>query len=277
MASHVERPELREGVSLVTAPRFRPSRSWADRLCVNGGIEREGTRLHPRPDWRSPTATELTLLVRQDPGHEEICLKASEAGLIAIPTRLREAWWGSARWGAVPTGDEDYRRFVAAVLEFLRFKRLPLPARCDVDVLATRPDLKGIRLDPTTRELSGLGFSASESRRMVGMVNLGDEATHLVLLNLAAHGMRARLARDAEPDLWSLAPSHLTSRFFEAYPHYPLTRVRLDPGEGVWFPQDDLVHDGWPGAKQDADVVLTIRGEVEESMLESRSETTTLA
>ena len=61
-----------------------------------------------------------------------------------------------------------------------------------------------------------------------------------------------------------LAPSDLVSRFFEAYPNYPLTRVGLDPGEGVWFPRADVVHDGWPGAKQDADVVLTIRGEMEE-------------
>src|SRR5262245_31696806 len=213
VASRVEQLELREGVPLITAPRFRPRRSWTDRLCLNSGIEREGTRLHPRSDWRSPSARELTLLVGQDPGREEICLKSGEAGLIAIPTRLREAWWGSARWSAVPTAGEDYRRFVTAVLEFLRFKRLPLPSRCDVDVLATRPDLKGIRLDPTTGELSGLGFSASGARRTVGLINLGDEATHLVLLNLPADGMRAHLARDAAPDPWSLTPSDLVSHF----------------------------------------------------------------
>ena len=76
---------------------------------------------------------------------------------------------------------------------------------------------------------------------------------------------------------WSLAPSNLASRFFEAYPDYPLTRMSRDPGEGVWFPRDDLVHDGWRSAKQDADVVLNIRGEVKESIPESRSERTALA
>jgi hypothetical protein len=104
---------------------------------------------------------------------------------------------------------------------------------------------------------------------MVGMFNLGDETTHLVLLNVPAQGMRALLVQDGEPDPRSLAPSDLVSRFFEAYPDYPLTRVGLDPGEGVWFPRADVVHDGWPGAKQDADVVLTIRGEAEESIPES--------
>ena len=288
MASRVERLGLQEGFSLVTAPRFRPRRSWADRLCLNGGIEREGRRVHPRPDWRRPTTRELTLLVGQDPErespfnrvpvsqntesagpphHEEISLKPWEAGLVAIPARLREAWWTSAGWGVPPTGrDEGYRRFVAAVLEFLRFKRLPLPARCEADLLASRPDLRGNRLDPTTGELSGLAFSAPGSRRMVGMINLGDETTHLVLLNVPAQGMRALLAPDGEMDPPSLSPSDLVSRFFEAYPDYPLTRVSLDPGEGMWFPGPDVVHDGWPGAKQDADVVLTIRGEMEESI-----------
>jgi len=103
---------------------------------------------------------------------------------------------------------------------------------------------------------------------MVGTINLGDETTHLVLLNVPAQGMRALLAQDGESDPTSLSPSDLVSRFFEAYPDYPLTRVSLDPGEGVWFPRADVVHDGWPGAKQDADVVLTIRGETEESIPE---------
>src|SRR5262249_50051860 len=81
-----------------------PCRSWADRLRLNGGIEREGRRVHPRSNWRPPTTRELSLLVRQDPGrespltrvpvsenpesaglphHEEICLKPWEAGLVA--------------------------------------------------------------------------------------------------------------------------------------------------------------------------------------------------
>jgi hypothetical protein len=161
--------------------------------------------------------------------------------------------------------DDAYRRFVAAVLEFLRFKRLPLPARCAADLVASRPDLRGTRLDPGTGALSGLGFSTPASPRVVGMINVGDGTTHLVWLNVAAQGMRARLAQDGAPDLPPLSPSDLVSRFFDSYPDYPLTRVSLDPGEGVWFARADVVHDGWPGAKQDADVVLTIRGEMEPS------------
>src|SRR5262249_58752340 len=65
VASRVERLELQAGFTLVTAPRFRVPRSWEDRLRLNGGIECEGTRVHPRSDWRLPTTRELALLVRQ--------------------------------------------------------------------------------------------------------------------------------------------------------------------------------------------------------------------
>ena len=97
------------------------------------------------------------------------------------------------------------------------------------------------------------------------MINLGDEATHLVLLNLPAKRLCALLAEEGEPDPWSLPSSELASRFFAARADYPLTRIRLEEGEGLWFPGADVVHDGWTGAKHDADVVLTIRGEMEES------------
>ena len=286
MASRVEHLDLQAGFTLVTAPRFRVPRSWEDRLRLNGGIEREATRIHPRSDWRLPTTHELALLVRQNPGresssnpapasegrdpadspdHAEASLEPWEFGLLAIPARLREAWWASADSGARPAEQEEgYRRFVTAVLEFSRFKRLPLPTRCEADVRASRPGLKGTRLDSTTGKLSGLGFSAPGPQRPVGVINLGDEATHVVLLNLPPRALRALLAREGESDAWSLPPSDLAARFFDARPDYPLTRVRLDAGEGLWFPRADVVHDGWTGAKRDADVVLTIRGELEE-------------
>jgi len=279
--------QLQAGFSLVTAPRFPPLSVWADRLCLNGGIEREGTRVHPRPDWRRPTAEELALLVREKPqrepslhpvslgensetagplDHGEHRLRPREAGLLAIPEWLREAWWASAgRSAQLAERIAGYQRFVAAVLEFLRFKRLPLPAQCEADVTASRPDLKGTRLDPETGELSGLALAAAGPRHTVGVINLGDEATHLVLLNLPSQLMRALLAGASEPDPWSLPPAQLAARFFAARPDYPLTRVRLDPRDGLWFPRADIIYDGWAGAKRDVDVVLTIRGELEET------------
>jgi len=223
--------------------------------------------IHPQPDWRPLTTEELGLLIGEDAeaSDEAADLPPLAAGLLVIPTRLRQAWWETAGHGMpVAARDERYQRFAASVLEFLRFKRLPLPPQCEVEALASRPDQPGTRVDPATGRLSGLRFAApdlEDGRRPVGVINLGDEATHLVLLNLSSDIMRGFLAREGDPTAWCLAPAPLTERFFDACSSYPLVRLRLEPGEGLWFPQTDVVYDGWPGLKREVDIVLTIHGD----------------
>jgi hypothetical protein len=273
--------ELQAGFSLGTAPRFAPRLAWPDRLRLNGGVERAGTRVHPRTDWRPLSAEELAVLVEEIPqgagpphpapagtrppavasADGEEVLAPLRAGVLVIPARLRQAWWRTAgQSGPETQGGEDYRRFVVELLEFLRFKRLPLPARCEVEVMASRPHQPGTRLDPDG-SLSGLRFAATAADQRTAAINLGDGTTHLVLLNLPAESMRAHLARQGEPRASSLPLPELAAGFFDAYPTYPLTRLRLDAGEGLWFPDADVVYDGWTGATPDVDVVLTIRGE----------------
>jgi len=278
--------ELQAGFSLGTAPRFAPRLGWPERLRLNGGIERAEARIHPRADWRPPSGAELALLVSEGPPGSgpglpapaspgspaaatfdgEHGLRPLRVGVLAIPGRLRQAWWrtaGSDPHGA--QGHEEYQCFVAALLEFLRFKRLLLPARCEVEVMASRPGQPGTRLDPGGG-LSGLRFGATGPQaadQRAAAINLGDAATHLVLLNLHADAMRAHLVRGGEARAASLPLADLAARFFEEYPSYPLMRLRLDPGEGLWFPDAGIVYDGWTGAAEDIDVVLTIRGALE--------------
>src|SRR5262249_14500955 len=142
----------------------------------------------------------------------EPCLRPGEAGLLAIPAHLREAWWACAGGADLPPApDEGYRRFVAAVLEFLCFKRLPLAAGCEADVLASRPGLRGNRVDPAMGTLLGLSFEAPKAAPTAGVINLGDEPTHLVLLNLPAPLMRALLAGEGDRGAWSLRPPDLAA------------------------------------------------------------------
>ncbi len=290
--------ELEAAFSLRTAPRFHPRTAWPDRLRLNSGVERVGARWHPRPDWRPLTREELGLLVgraarcagspgsaspaaadgssgRRPQGSEERILGPSEAALLAIPARLRAAWWDQAeRMTTAVSGDRDaFDRFAAALLEFLRFKRLPLPALCRVEVTVSKPGQPGTRIDPVTGGLAGLALPAASSAtpggRTVAAINLGDEATHLVLLNLPHDTMRALRARHGQPCAAALPPAELAARFFDALPTYPLTRLRLEAGEGLWLPAADVICDGWTNEKVDIDVVLTIRGEPSEALRET--------
>jgi len=241
--------ELRPGIVLGVAPRFHAPSGWTERLRLNGGIERVGARFHPRSDWRPPAPDELAQLVDEAPADAD----ALRARLLVIPAWLRAAWWNQV-------DRASYERFASELLDFLRFKAVPLPALCEVRVTVSRPGQRGTRLDPTMGDLSGLGPAPSlPGTAEVAAINLGDEATDVVLLNLPPAAMADMIGGRAG-SAPALPLTHLVPRFFEARSGYPLVRIRLDPGEGLWFPAGDVVHDGWTCEKRDLDVVLTICG-----------------
>ncbi len=249
--------ELRPGITLGLAPRFQSALAWRERMQVNGGVEAEAGHFYPRRDWRAPTDAALTLLLADaDAG-----LARSRVGLLSLPSHVRREWWGLAERGEGLGGNgRDYRAFVAEVMEFLRFKRLPLPGQCRVDVAVSRPGQPSTRWDAADGRPAGLGFNiegpggATTPDRVVAIVNLGDEPTHLVLLNLAPSEMAAALGPPP------VAPGReLLQRFFTAMPAYPLVRVRLEPGDGVWLPSLGVVYDVCTLDKREIDVALTIR------------------
>ena len=222
-----------------------------ERLRLNTGVERVGVRFHPRPDWRPMAPDEVAMLVDEAPSAAD----RLRTSLLAIPSRLRAAWWDHI-------DQTTYERFASELLGFLRFKDLPLPSRCEVEVAVSRTDQAGTRLDPATGGLGGLAPTPSTPGALrapvVAAINLGDEATHIVQLNLPAAAMADLVGEAGTAPALPLAD--LAPRFFEMRPAYPLVRIRLDPGEGLWFPAADVVSDGWTCEKRELDVVLTIRG-----------------
>jgi hypothetical protein len=240
--------ELRPGIVLGVAPRFHARSGWTERLRLNGGVERARARFHPRGDWRPLAPAELALLLDEAPAAAD----PLRASLLVLPAWLRAAWWDRV-------DRAGYERFASELLGFLRFKALPLPALCEVRVTVSRPGQTGTRLDPTTGDLSGLAPSPSLPGAEVAVINLGDEATHVVFLNLppAAMGQMVCGRAGSSP---TLPLVDLVPWFFEARAAYPIVRIRLEPGEGLWFPAGDVVHDGWTCEKRELDVVLTIGG-----------------
>jgi hypothetical protein len=49
--------------------------------------------------------------------------------------------------------------------------------------------------------------------------------------------------------------------FLAHFPDYPLVRLVLDPGEGVWLPDADVIYDDDCSGKQDIDVWLILKDE----------------
>ncbi len=266
--------QLQAGFLFRVAPRFHNRLPWSHRLQINGGVECSAQRFFPRNDWRKLSPGELALLIDECPQSAataraptlDTMLSPSRAGLLAIPSHLRASWWTVAERADTSNGRmEGYESFVAQLLEFLRFKRLPLPEHCGFDVVASRPSQRSTHLDAAGESVMGLGFNTllqGESRhasRLVGAINLGDEATHLVLLNLSPPAMCSILVRQGQTEITATSSPELLKQFFAALPDYPLVRLRLDPGEGLWLPNDAVVYDRDTQGKQDLDLVLTIR------------------
>src|SRR5208337_2553840 len=121
---------------LTVAPRFQLRRTFVGRIDRNGGVERRGDCLYPRDDWRSLKPEELSALVGEGAGPGAL-LPSTQLGLLEIPERLRGAWWREAEKS---TGSEGFEGVFSALVEFLRFKRLPLPERVHLEVAVNAPN-----------------------------------------------------------------------------------------------------------------------------------------
>jgi hypothetical protein len=210
--------DLQAGYRFCNAPRFHAARPWPERLRLGGGDA-----------WRPPTEAELALLVAageagDDAWGRDVCI-------FAVPEHLRSLWWDLV--AAAPDAPPDAGPLARAFADFAQFKRMPLPARCSFDVVLTPP-----------------GRPAAVGPFVAG-VNLGDERSSLVLLNLSPARLEERLGSSAEG---------VVGRFLTAFPGYPLVRLALDPGEGAWLPPGAVVVDRGP-SDRDVDVWLAIRGE----------------
>ena len=258
---HCAAMQLRAGFTFTVAARFYSDRSWVERLEINGGVQSNLDGVFPRQDWRRLTSGERAILVAEEPrSGSAAALAPAEVSVFTVPEHLRDGWWVVAEDVGSPEGNAaEYERFVVATLEFLNFKALPLPERCRFDLVARAPGQDATRIDDAGRRLGVSPDSRSGSHdRLVAAINLGDELSHLTVLNLGLREMRAMLD---ESSAEARAIDETSRLFFSDFPTYPLVRVGLAPCEGLWLPESAIVWHGDTRGKQEPDIVLLIRAE----------------
>ncbi len=253
---------------LTVAPRFRLRRGFVGRIDLNSGVE-ESDSFQPRDDWRSLSAQELSALLAEVPGIGT-GLPATHLGVLEIPERIRRAWWREAQKSRE---NEGFQGVFSSLIEFLRFKKLPFPELVHLEVAVNAPGLASTRAGSSGAR-QGLAYrdrpavGKNRARQTLGLVNLGDEASFVVLLPLPPSTLAARLEAVGESGARALSPDRLVNRYFEVFPREGLLRLRLEPGEGLWLSPRGVVHDGWTRGKGDLDVVLSLRTEVGEESQE---------
>jgi hypothetical protein len=262
---------LEPGFALTVAPRFHLPGAWADRLRINTGVEGRGEHFFPRADWRPPAPEELALLANggEAPAAPDE-FRPEALSLFHVPEHLRRRWWDlAARQGNPAAIDaEGFQAFLRAVVDFCGFKGLPLLPSCAFDLVVAAPGQASTRVDAAAGCLAGLAFDpppncspppAEGATCPLGAVNLGDEVTSLVLVNLPAARLRDRLR--TAPEAPGVCPTlgELARRFLTSFPDYPLVRILLRPGDGYWLPAGGAVTDGYTMDKQEPDVLLLVR------------------
>jgi hypothetical protein len=244
--------DLEPGLTFGIAARFHVDANWSVRLRLNGGVTRRGAAILPRGDWRAPAAHELRILLGSD---DAVATPAIQ--VLAISTQLRQRWWDLAAADAVNETPAGYEGFVGEVLELMRFKRLPVPPRCAAVVVASRPDQESTRLDRSGAQIAGLAFGSLAASQAHGapqaVINLGDERGFVVLLNLGGAALRAQCGEND-----GASDQQVLDAFVTRQPTYPLVRVQLSPGEGLWFPSPAPAFDGWTMGKTDLDALLVL-------------------
>jgi hypothetical protein len=91
-----------------------------------------------------------------------------------------------------------------------------------------------------------------------GGINLGDEATSVVLINLPCQQMDVELRRRFPDQPSRAAVGELAAWFLRTCSDYPPVRVFLGPGEGYRLPRGGLILDRYLEGKQEPDVLLLI-------------------
>jgi hypothetical protein len=105
------------------------------------------------------------------------------------------------------------------------------------------------------------GAESPRGLRLWGGINLGDEATGVVLIDVAWREMADEVRRSFPDDAAAAAVTTvgaLSERFLRARPDVPPVRLTLWPGEGFRLSRDGAILDGFTEDKQEPNVLLLI-------------------
>lgn len=225
--------------------------------------------LVPKGPWRPPSMTELDVITRgldSTPG--------SSVAVLPIPKWLYDRF-NEVRIGVDVLSDWDQaNEYVsrAPVVEAARDWAIgqaedPDKRIWQAGIRANPPGLKTVTVDNRTQRLVGLHtdnwFGAPMDRRGASpnriALNLGNKDRFFDYINLPL-SVVWQVANQTEDLSMAALTSDLLTRFLAVAPGYPVTRVRVAPGEAYIAPTDNMIHDGSTECSHQWDVYFTVVG-----------------
>ena len=229
------------------------ARAWQPEAClsINSGVVTENGNNFPRDDWRPLSQEELEILTQsdKDTGYRH------SLQLFNIPDRLHELFWDLDLEQVVRQLNnqvlvKSYGDFVDQLAEFLRFIEAPVPRRCEFQTMISALGQRSTRVDPSNKNTLGLKADRcyqEAGELMAASVNMGDETRSMVWLNLCPLLMRNVLERQNKKKIYKDEASlrNMVNNFLAEFPQYPILRLNIEPGQGIFFPFNCFIYDGY--------------------------------
>jgi len=216
----------------------------------------DGARL-PCGPWRPLTRWEsdrLMLTKVPDSMAESICL-------------LRLPWLSTETRDAIAANDMDAVRD-NVVAPISRICRLDEPLDV-IGVAGHPPGRETVTIDRDVGKSIGLHVDSWDNLDLEQRgkstnricVNVGYGHRYFLFLPFSLMEIASILSKETDTGPASLLPSNLFERtFMDKFPHVPVVRCRLAPGDAYIAPTENLIHDGSSEGGHDMDVTFTIRG-----------------
>lgn len=225
---------------------------------IHGANYEEGARL-PREPWRRPTAEEAqSLIAAETPTN-----MASSVAIFQLPCEFSDLQ------RAMRSGDKE--SLEVSLLQPLRsICELGEPLQY-IGPTKNPANLRTVTFNRDIGRYNGLHVDNwdqldLESRHLSTnriCINIGQQDRYFLFLPVSLMGMANALSEEIGAQ-WEV-PGRYTligRQFMERFPHVPVVRCRLGPGEAYIAPTENLVHDGSSVGQGDMDEQFTIRGHI---------------
>lgn len=231
--------------------------------------------LVPRLPWRRPTDLEFDLLLQQP---DEMA-PGAWLQIITVPRDLidrfaelrRASREGSSDALREYTNSAECRWSIDHAMDYARSLTWPTqktlqhgsvfyrPAGLPTSTLYQDNMQRGLHIDT--------GYPVSVAKRKYSpnrlSINLGLCDRFLLFVNLGLEQIEAMLAEHRaayqplaeSPDIRAISAS-----FYQAFPGYPVVKVRLRPGEAYIAPTETMIHDGCTEGQTSYDVQFAVHG-----------------
>ena len=223
----------------------------------------------PKGEWRLPSDEEMKLLVLPEKDRSTF----NDVALVKLPKKLRQRF-EALNMGAHGTRQElerisqtpKYKNLVNDTINYFERSSPQIGTAIPHNIFLGDANLTTTTFNKRDEFFIGLHLDSFESRetpdkliaRNRFCINLGLEPRYLLFINIQFDKIANLFG--SQPVLGGQNPYPVMHAFFDKYPEYPVTRVRIDPMEVYIAPTENIIHDGSTIGTASPDVNLAVRG-----------------